>query len=145
MNRLHNDQRGIAAVEAALGMLILVPLLLVLVEGSRALLEYAQLQNAAMEGARMLGKQQGDPTGVEEYINSLFKNADSSLTVDGAAPTVSIGSRDANNNATVQVDHAFTPLFTQPDGQSGAGLLGITGLDNLTLSAKVVTALPAAN
>ena len=145
MKRLHNDQRGVAAVEMALGMLILVPLLLVLVEASRALLEYKQLQNAAMEGARMLNRQNGDSSGVGDYVGNLFKNSDSSLTVDGAAPTVTIGARDANNNATVQVDHAFTPLLAQSGSQGGTDAFSLPGLANLTLSAKVVTALPADN
>jgi len=145
MKRLHNDQRGIAAVETALGMLMLIPLLLVLVEGSRALLEYKQLQNAAMEGARMLNRQNGDTTGVADYVSSLFQGSDSSQTVDGAAPQVSISPRDANNNATVQVDHAFTPLIAQSGSQGSTGTFDLSGLNNLTLSAKVVTALPAAN
>ena len=145
MKRLHNDQRGIAAVETALGMLMLIPLLLVLVEGSRALLEYKQLQNAAMEGARMLNRQNGDSTGVADYVSSLFKGSDSSQTVDGAAPTVSISPRDANNNATVQVDHAFTPFFSQSGSQGSTSPFNLSALNNLKLSAKIVTALPAAN
>jgi len=145
MKKLHNDQRGIAAVETALGMLMLIPLLLVLVEGSRALLEYKQLQNAAMEGARMLNRQNGDSTGVADYVSSLFKGSDSSQTVDGAAPTVSISPRDANNNATVQVDHAFTPLIAQSGNQGNSNAFSLPGLNNLTLSAKVVTALPSKN
>jgi Flp pilus assembly protein TadG len=125
-------------------MLILIPLLLVLVEGSRMLLEYSQLQNAAMEGARMLSRQNGDDSGVADYVNSLFQNADSSSTVTGAAPTVSIGSRDSDNNVTVQVDHVFTPFFSsQSDAQGGSSLFGLMGSDPLTLSAKIVTALPA--
>lgn len=146
MRRLQRDERGIAAVEAALGMLILVPLLLVLVEASRALLEYSQLQNAAMEGARMLSRQNGDTSGVAEYINSLFTNADSSSTVEGNPPTVSISPRDSNNNATVQVDHEFSPFFTPQSGaQGGSNAFGLVGTDSLTLSAKTVVALPAAN
>lgn len=145
MKRLHNDQRGIAAVETALGMLILIPLLLVLVEGSRALLEYKQLQNAAMEGARMLNRQNGDTNGVADYVSSLFQGSGSSQTVDGAPPTVSISPRDANNNATVQVDHAFTPLLAQSGSQGSSSAFNLSALNNLTLSAKVVTALPAAN
>ncbi|MHC1789945.1 TadE/TadG family type IV pilus assembly protein [Solidesulfovibrio sp.] len=146
MKRLHTDQRGIAAVEAALGMLVLVPLLLVLVEASRALMEYSQLQNAAMEGARMVSRQNGDDSGVADYINSLFLNADSSSTVDGAAPTVSISPRTTDNNVTVQVDHVFSPFFTsQSDAQGGSSLFGLMGSTPLTLSAKVVMALPAAN
>ena len=145
MKRLHNDQRGIAAVEMALGMLILLPLLLVLVEGSRALLEYKQLQNAAMEGARMLNRQNGDTNGVADYVSSLFQGSGSSQTVDGSPPTVSISPRDANNNATVQVDHAFTPFFAQTGSQGGSGAFNLSALNNLTLSAKVITALPAAN
>ena len=145
MKRLHNDQRGVAAVETALAMLVLVPLLLVLVEGARALLEYKQLQNAAMEGARMLNRQNGDTTGVESYVSSLFQGSGSSQTIDGAPPTVSISPRDANNNATVQVDHAFTPLLAQSGSQGSSSAFNLSALNNLTLSAKVVTALPAAN
>ena len=145
MKRLHNDQRGVAAVETALGMLILIPLLLVLVEGSRALLEYKQLQNAAMEGARMLNRQNGDTNGVADYVSSLFQGSDSSQTIDGAPPTVSISPRDANNNATVQVDHAFTPLLAQSGSQDSSSAFNLSALNNLKLSAKVVTALPAAN
>jgi len=142
MKRLHRDERGIAAVEAALGMLILVPLLLVLVEASRALLEYSLLQNAAMEGARMLSRQNGDESGVADYVNSLFTNADGTSTVEGSPPSVSIGARDANNNVTVQVDHAFTPFFTPNSGSSSFGLMGT---NSLTLSAKIAMALPAVN
>ncbi|MFP5257778.1 MAG: TadE/TadG family type IV pilus assembly protein [Acidobacteriota bacterium] len=142
MKRLHRDERGIAAVEAALGMLILVPLLLVLVEASRALLEYSLLQNAAMEGARMLSRQNGDESGVADYVNSLFTNADGTSTVEGSPPSVLIGARDANNNVTVQVDHAFTPFFTPDSGSSSFDLMGT---NSLTLSAKIAMALPAAN
>ena len=142
MKRLHRDERGIAAVEAALGMLILVPLLLVLVEASRALLEYSLLQNAAMEGARMLSRQNGDESGVADYVNSLFTNADGTSTVEGSPPSVMIGARDANNNVTVQVDHAFTPFFSSKSDSSSSSLLGT---NSLTLSAKIAMALPAVN
>jgi len=146
MRRLHTDERGIAAVEAALGLLILVPLLLVLIEASRALLEYSQLQNASMEGARMLSRQNGDASGVADYVSSLFNNADGTSTVEGTPPTVAIGPRDGNNNVTVQVDHVFTPFLSQqPDAQGGAGLFGLLGSNSLTLSTKTVVALPAVN
>ena len=143
MKRLHTDERGIAAVEAALGLLILVPLLLVLIEASRALMEYSQMQNATMEGARMLSRQNGDTSGVADYINSLFSNADGSSTVEGDAPTVAIGPRDANNNVTVQVDHVFTPFLSQQSG--GSGIFGLLGSNAFTLSTTTVVALPAAN
>ncbi|KHK02253.1 TadE/TadG family type IV pilus assembly protein [Desulfovibrio sp. TomC] len=146
MKRFHREERGVAAIEAVLGMLILVPLLLVLVEASRALLEYSQLQNAAMEGARMVSRQNGDPSGVADYMKSLFQNSDASSTLAGQAPTVTVGSRDSSNNVTVQVDHVFSPFFaSQSDSQGGSGLFSLVGTDALTLSAKVVTALPAPN
>ena len=143
MKRLHTDERGIAAVEAALGMLILVPLLLIAIEASRALMEYSQLQNATMEGARMLSRQNGDTSGVASYINSLFSNADGTSTVEGSAPTVAIGPRDANNNVTVQVDHVFKPFLSQQS--SGSGIFGLLGSNAFTLSSTTVVALPAAN
>ena len=144
MKTLHNDQRGIAAVEAALGMLILIPLLLVLVEGSRALLEYKQLQNAAMEGARMLARQNGDATGVENFIkNSILSDASGNSVLRGAGPTVAISPRDSDNNVTVQVDHVFTPFLSQQSG--GSGFFGLLGSNAFTLSTTTVVALPAAN
>jgi len=144
MKRLHADQRGLAAVEAALGMLLLVPLFLVLIEASKALMEYSQLQNAAMEGARMLARQNGDASGVEEYVKSLFTGEGSAL--DGADPTVTISPRDADNNVTVQVDHAFSPLFApQTDAQGQPGPFDLRGIDGLALSARTIMALPAEN
>ena len=146
MKRFHKDERGVAALEAALGLLILIPLFLVLVEASRVLLEYSQLQNAAMEGARMVSRQNGDASGVSDYIKSLFQNSDASSTLEGEAPTITVGPRDSSNNVTVQVDHVFSPFFSsQSDSQGGSGLFSLVGTDALTLSAKVVTALPAAN
>jgi len=146
MKRRNTDQRGIAAIEMALGMLLLVPLLLVLVETTKALSEYSQLQNAAMEGARMLARQNGDTTGVSEFVKSLFQNADSSSTLDGDTPTVSISPRDPNNNVTVQVQHEFTPFFTpQTNSQGSVSAFSLLGSDSLTLSASTTMALPAAN
>ena len=146
MKRIGTDQRGIAAIEAALGMLLLVPLLLVLVETTKALSEYSQLQNAAMEGARMLARQNGDTTGVEDFVSNLFKNTDESSTLDGDAPTVSISPRDSNNNVTVQVEHEFLPFFTpQTNAQGTVSAFSLLGADSLTLSASTTMALPATN
>lgn len=142
MKSFHTDQRGLAALEMAIGMLLLVPLLLVLVESTKALSQYAQLQNAAMEGARMLARQNGDTSGVDSYVQSLFKNSDGSATVDGTAPTVTITPRDSNNNVTVQVDHVFTPFFTNQAGAQESPF-SIMGSTPLTLSSKTVMAVPA--
>ncbi len=132
-------------MEVAIGMLLLVPLFLVLVEATKAIGEYSQLQNAAMEGARMLARQNGDTTNVEDYVRSLLKNADASSALDGAAPTVTISPRDAQNNVTVQVDHEFTPFYSGSGGQGANGLFDIMGQNPLTLSARTTMALPAGN
>uniref|UniRef100_I2Q3Z6 Flp pilus assembly protein TadG n=1 Tax=Desulfovibrio sp. U5L TaxID=596152 RepID=I2Q3Z6_9BACT len=146
MKPLLSDQRGIAAVEMAIGLLLLVPLLLVLVEATKALTEYSQLQNASMEGARMLARQNGDTSGVNDYIQSLFQKADGTSTVDGDAPTVNITPRDSQNNVTVQVEHAFNPFFANTsDAQGNPNPFNIMGSTPLTLSSKTVMALPAAN
>lgn len=133
-------------MEMAIGMLLLVPLLLVLVEATKALTEYAQLQNASMEGARMLARQNGDATGVKDYVQRLFKKADGSSTVDGDTPTVTVTPRDSQNNVTVQVDHAFTPFFANvSDAQGNPNPFNLMGSTPLTLSSRTVMAVPAAN
>lgn len=134
-------QRGSAALEMAMGMALLAVLLMVLVEASSALIEYAKLQNAAMEGARMIARQGGDTTGVADYVRSLFVDADSNPTLGGAAPTVTVSAPDANNNVKVQVDHEFTFLFSaQANGQSTGGS-SLTGSQPLTISASVTMAV----
>ncbi|MGD9608188.1 MAG: TadE/TadG family type IV pilus assembly protein [Desulfovibrionaceae bacterium] len=134
------NQRGVAAIEMAVGMLLLVPLFLVLVEGTGALRQYSELQNAAMEGARMLVRQGGDSTNVVTYVQNLLAGTDCS------APVVTISDRDANNNVTVQVNHAFTPFFVPQDSTSnGNNAYGLEGTQDLTLSASVTMALAEEN
>lgn len=134
-----NSQRGSAAIEMALGMTLLTLLLLILVEASSALVEYAKLQNAAMEGARMIARQGGDTSGVTDYVQSLFQDANANSTLGGALPTVTISAPDANNNVKVQVDHAFTFFFN--GGQSGTGSESLLGGEALTISASVTMAV----
>lgn len=135
-----NAQRGVAAIEMAVGMLLLVPLFMLLVEGTGALRQYSELQNAAMEGARMLVRQGGDSTDVASYVQSLLAGTDCS------SPLVTISDRDANNNVTVQVDHAFTPFFVPQDStQTENSAFGLSGTEGITLSAHVTMALAEAN
>lgn len=143
MRHAHHNQRGSVALELALGMLLLVPLLLILVEATKALTEYSQLQNASLEGARMLARQNGDTAGVEDFIkNTILTDASGNPALGGADPTVVISPRDSNNNVTVQVKHAYTPLFTTKSGTASAYTFGS---DSLVLSAKTTMALPEAN
>jgi Flp pilus assembly protein TadG len=142
----HHDskepQRGAAAIELALGMMVLVPLLMLLVEGTTALIEYSKLQNAAMEGARMIARQGGDTTGVENFVKSLFLDSDSNSTLKGDPPTVTVSAPDANNNVTVQVDHVFTFFFeSQQSARSESNPFGLLDGNSLTLSAKVTMAV----
>jgi len=135
-----DGQKGVAAMEMALGLLILIPVLLVLLEGSRALLQYAKLQNAAMEGARMLVRDGGDTTGVAAAIKNIVSPDDTDAT------SVAISARDANNNVTVKVDHVFTAFFqSKSDDQDQSSPFSLLGTDPLTLSASVTVALPEAN
>lgn len=130
------DQRGSAAVELALGMVLLAALLMLLVEGTHALMEYSQLQNAAMEGARMIARQGGDTTGVADFVKSLL--ADS---LGGTSPDVSITAVDANN-VKVQVDHALSFLFNaQQSARSSSNPFGLFSGDSLTISASVTMAV----
>lgn len=143
MKRTPSNQHGSAAVEMAIGMLLLVPLLLILVEATKAIGEYAQLQNAAMEGARMLARQNGDASGVEDFVkNSILTDASGNALLGGDAPTVTISPRDSDNNVTVQVEHAYSPVFTTQSGKASSYTFGS---DNLVISAKTTMALPEAN
>lgn len=134
------NQRGIAAMEMAIGLLVLVPLLMVLMEGTQALLQYATLQNAAMEGARMLVRDGGNTSGVTDYIKRMVSPDDLDAT------SVNISTRDANNNVTVQVDHVFTAFFqsSSDDQDQGSAFDGLD-TDPVTLSASVTVALPETN
>lgn len=133
------SQRGIAATELAIGLVFLVPLFMVLVEGSSILLQYSKLQNAAMEGARMLVRDGGDTSGVASYVKSLVSPKDTDAT------SVTISDRDANNNVTVKVDHVFTAFFqTQSDDQQQKSS-SLVGDDPFVLTASVTVALPAAD
>jgi Flp pilus assembly protein TadG len=135
-----NAQRGLAALEMAIGMLLLVPLLMLFVEGTNALQQYSELQNAAMEGARMVARQSGDTSDVVSYVQNLLAGTDC------GSPTVTISGRDANNNITVQVNHAFTPFFTPQDStQSSSNTYSFLDTDGITLSASVTMALAEAN
>ena len=60
----------------------------------------------------MLVRQGGDSTNVVTYVQNLLAGTDCS------APVVTISDRDANNNVTVQVNHAFTPFFVPQDSTS---------------------------
>jgi Flp pilus assembly protein TadG len=137
-----DTQRGSAAIEMALGMVLLAALLMILVEGTNALIEYSQLQNAAMEGARMIARQAGDTTGVADFVQSLFLDADSNSTLGGAAPVVTVSAPDANNNVKVQVDHVFSFFFNaQQSARSSSNPSGLLDSDSLTISASVTMAV----
>lgn len=135
-----NAQRGLAALEMAIGILFLLPLFMVLVEGTGALRQYALLQNAAMEGARMVARQAGDVSGVTSYVAALLEDTPVS------SPTVTISDRDAQNNVTVQVAHVFMPFFlAQASARSQSNPNGLLDTDSLRLSAQVTMALAEAN
>ena len=135
-----DSQRGVAALEMAIGLLVLIPLFIMLLEGTRALVQYSQLQNAAMEGGRMLVRDAGDTTGVASYVQSLVSTGDTNTT------NVTISARDANNNVTVKVDHVFASFFqSNSTAQDPNDPFNFPGTNPITLSASVTVALPAAN
>ncbi len=119
MKKHTGDQRGTAAMEAALAMLILMPLLLIVMEGSNALLQYSQLQSAAKEGARMTMRQQGDTAGVKDFVQNLLKSDNSAFNANVPDVSVAVNQVDATSKTVeVKVDHAYTPLFSSQDGLS---------------------------
>ncbi len=105
-----NGEKGSVSVEAALGMLILAPLLMMIIEGAYALNEYSTLLDASREGARMVLRNEGDASQVEELVQSLTGD------ISGDAPTVNVevDTLDPGHpTVTVQVEHDYEPhLFS---------------------------------
>jgi len=101
------NEKGTASIEAALGLVILVPLLMLVIEGTYALNEYSTLLDASREGARMVLRNEGDASQVEDLIKSLTGS------LPGNSPTVEVTTDAAKETVTVQVEYEYEPhLFS---------------------------------
>ena len=138
--RLRDDQKGIAAVEMALSMLILVPLLLVLVEAVNALNQYGRLQDAAREGARMASREDGDTSRVEELVDNLTRD------IPGSDPIVNAETDftdEDHKKVTVEVSWDYSSLLFDGSDTEGNSLYdSLFGGETPTLTAACTMPIP---
>lgn len=97
-------ERGFAATETAMFLLVLAPLLFVMVEGTNAIRSQMILQETSREAARMIMRQ-GDADGVDALIDHL--------TVDlaGDNPATRSVTQNPDNSITVRVGYVYQTLF----------------------------------
>lgn len=133
-----DTQKGTASIEAAIGLLVLVPLLMVLVEGTYALNEYSKILDASREGARMALREEGDASQVEQLVKNLTEE------LPGASPNVDV-TVDAvdpdHKTVTVQVEYGYEPHLVPKSADNKGSVWGLLGHD-LTMVAATTMPLP---
>jgi hypothetical protein len=107
-----NGERGLAAMELALALPLILALLLMLVEGAGAMHTYSVISDASREGARLVLRA-GETSGVGALVDSVAAqlpgdDLQTTVVVDGGGQSV-----------TVEVSYAYEPFFGV-----GSGLLG---------------------
>jgi len=137
---IRDAQGGFAAVETALlAALVLAPLLMLLVEGSKILGEYATILSASREAARLVMRENGDTTGAVPLVQSLTSG------LDGPTPDVEIvvTESDTENTVKVKVDYVYQTVIA---AQSQADLpypdMDMLGGWDRRLAAQTVMPLP---
>ncbi|WP_176637837.1 TadE/TadG family type IV pilus assembly protein [Desulfolutivibrio sulfoxidireducens] len=107
------SQKGLAAVEMALALVVLAPLLLLLVEGAKVLGEYSSILAASREAARMVLRENGDTSGAASLAQSLTEG------LDGPSPEVEVTVDESAKTVTVKVDYEYQPFATShTEGES---------------------------
>ena len=135
-----DDQGGFAAVEmAVLSAMVLAPLLMILVEGSKLIGDYATLLSATREAARLVLRENGDTSGAAALVASLTSN------LDGPSPEVQIEVTDSetDRNVKVKVDYAYqTVIAAQSQAELPFPDLDLLGGWDRNLAAYTVMPLP---
>ncbi len=133
-----DTQKGTASIEAAIGLLVLVPLLMLLVEGTYALNEYSKILDASREGARMALREEGDASQVEQLVKNLTEE------LPGASPNVDVtvdASDPDHKTVTVQVEYGYEPHLV-PNSEHSQGFVRDTLGHDLTMVAATTMPLP---
>ncbi len=121
MRKWDKSRQGIAAVEFAMLLPIMVLLLFFLIEGANAMHAYSNLVEASREGARLV-LMDGDSTNVEAMIESLT----SELDAEALSTAVNTGSE----TVTVEVYYDYQPIseniFEMLTGDTGLQLAAST-------------------
>ncbi|OIQ50672.1 TadE-like protein [Pseudodesulfovibrio hydrargyri] len=113
MRRRDDRRQGIAAVEFALLLPVIVLLILLLVEGSNAMHTYSALVEASREGARHV-VMEGENADVEGLVAAVLADLDSNgLSTKVTTDTVA-------NTVTVEVSYVYQ-MFGSQSGQDMFG------------------------
>ncbi len=108
-------QKGFAAVETALALLVLAPLLLLLIEGAKVLGEYSTVLSASREAARMVLRENGDTSGAVDLAQALTED------LDGPTPEVEVvvTKSETENQVEVKVHYEYQPFLAgHSEGES---------------------------
>ena len=123
------DQRGLASVEFAVSMLVVVTVMLLVAEVGRLLYSYAILTQAVRDGARYASTQSLSPAGAFEFAQGLDGEVDNlvnygqltqggqtllpgTITVQLTQNTGIPSSGPGRHYVTVDGTYTYTPLFT---------------------------------
>ena len=137
---VRDAQGGFAAVEmAVLSALVLAPLLMILVEGSKVIGDYSTLLSASREAARMVLRENGDTSGAAALVASLTSG------LDGPTPAVEIVVTESasEKNVKVKVDYEYqTIIAAKSQSELPYPDMDLLGGWDRTLSAYTVMPLP---
>lgn len=128
MRKNKQSRKGIAAVELAVMLPVMVMLLFLLIEGANAMHAYSNLVEASREGAR-LALMEATPTEIENLVQGVIAE------LDIQALTTSVITDAGANTVTVEVAYDY-----QPFGKDAFEML--SGDNSLQLVAQTTMPLP---
>ncbi len=123
-----NKRRGVAAVEAAICIVVMFPILFATLEICNAFFLQESLTIAAYEGARTAARQDADPAAVRQYVNQLLNDRG----VDTSSVDIRIDPANFENQP------ALDPVTVTIDCQTADNSVYVFGyFANRTLTASV--------
>lgn len=126
MRKRNDSRQGIAAVEFALMLPVMVLMLFLLVEGASAMHMYSSMVEASREGAR-LALMEAEPSDIEALVSSVVGLPEPEFLTT----SVTTGT----NTVTVEVSYVY-----QPFGDNAFEMF--TGSQSLQLVAQTTMPLP---
>ena len=119
--RTFRSQRGVALIEAALTLPLLLLICVGIIEFGRLYQTWQVMTNAAREGARIAvlpaPANAGVDSRVRQYLQMGGLASDSSVGVDVDPVTVSLGAAGTASGSTVTVTYPYTFMVLQPIAQ----------------------------
>ena len=126
MKKKNTSRRGVAAVEFAMILSVLLFLLFFLIEGAHAMHAYSNLVEASREGARLV-LMEGDAANVDSIVAAMTHELDP----NALNTAVSAGSE----SVTVEVQYEYEPFNENI-------FVMLTGKEHFQLSASSTMPLP---